>query len=213
MLSQTMDATVRDWYNQTYPDDEMGAHINPVMTFADCIDVVPTGDGFYHAIGVYDSLVRERVFKEFAQRSGIAYDEIYDSWLNEEPLPGRTLLDAVYGSEMSDGVAVGVGYAFTMVSAGEVARAGIELRESGTVVTLGGKDYPLMKGATYGDSRKVDALLDSHGELRVGDYRKAQAVSLKGEAALARQASEQLAGDAVDAPDIGHSAPADMELL
>lgn len=214
---QTMDATVRDWYRQTYPDDELGADINPALTFEQALDAVPTGGGFYDALGVGDSLVRERVFAELAQRSGFSYEEIYDSCINGEPLPGHGLLDAVYGhdiyAEMRDKVAVGVGYAFTMVGAGEVASAGIELWESGTVVTLGGKDYPLMKGATYEDSRKVDALLDSHGELRVGDYRKAQAVSLKGEAALARQASGQLAGGAVDAPDIGHPAPADMELL
>lgn len=45
-------------------------------------------------------------------------------------------------------------------------------RESGTVVTVDGKDYPLMKGATFEDSRRVDALLDSHGDLPLSRYAK-----------------------------------------
>lgn len=197
-VSPKSEATVRDWYRQTYPDDELGADIDPALTFGQALDAVPMGGGFYDALGVGDSLVRERVFGELAQRSGFTYGELYDSCISGEPLPGA--------------VAVGVGYVFNVVKADEVARAGIELRESGTVVAVGGKEYPLMKGATYEDSCKVDALLDSHGEMRVSDYRKPQAVSLKGEAAQARQASEQLAGGTEHAPDDGRSTRADSEL-
>lgn len=210
------EATVRDWYRQTYPDDELGADIDPALTFGQALDAVPTGGGFYDALGVGDSLVRERVFGELSQRSGFTYEEIYDSYINGEPLPGRGLLDAVYGhgiyAEMRDKVAVGVGYVFNVVKAAEVTRAGIELRESGTVVAVDGREYPLMKGATYKDSCKVDALLDSHGEMRVSNYRKPQAVSLKDEAAQARQASERLAGGTEHTPSARRSARADGEL-
>ena len=49
---------------------------------------IPTGDGFYTALGeTADSLLRERIFEELCNRYGYTYDDIYDSWLNESPLP------------------------------------------------------------------------------------------------------------------------------
>lgn len=86
--------------------------------------------------------------------------------------------------------AVGVGYVFNLLPAAEVK--GIALKDSGTVVTVNGVDYPLMRGETFEDSRRVDALLDAHGELRTADYRR-PAPSLKDEAVSARQASDALA--------------------
>lgn len=60
-----------------------------------------------------------------------------------------------------------------------------------------------MKDATYEDSRVVDALLDSHGEKRIADYRKQpQGVSLRPTAREAREASAALTENKVaDAPD------------
>lgn len=86
--------------------------------------------------------------------------------------------------------AVGVGLVFNLLPAYEVT--GIALKDSGTVVTVDGVDYPLMRGETFEDSRRVDALLDAHGELRTEDYRR-PAPSLKDEADSARRASDTLA--------------------
>ena len=64
---------------------------------------------------------------------------------------------------------------------------------------MDGQDYPLMKGTAFEDSRKVDALLDAHGELRIRDHIRAQEPSsLRAEADQARQASESLAQDEPD---------------
>lgn len=58
------------------------------------------------------------------------------------------------------------------------------------MVTVDGHDYEIMKGATYEDSRKVDDLLDSHGDKPISDYRKRpQGMSLKQAAMEARAAS------------------------
>lgn len=95
------------------------------------------------------------------------------------------------GGSGGHGIAVGVGYCFSIVDAQEAS--GIDLKDTGTVVTVDGQDYRLMKGATYEDSLRVDALLDSHGEKRISDYEKQpQGMSLKQAAREAREASDAL---------------------
>ena len=50
-------------------------------------------------------------------------------------------------------------------------------------MAVDGQDYPLMKGTAFEDSRKVDALLDAHGELRIKDHlRMQEPLSLRGAA-------------------------------
>ena len=78
-------ALVRDWYVRTYPDDELGERIAPTLTFADALRAVPNGGGFYDALGVGDSIMRERVFEELAARTGLDYDDIYEHWLGGTP--------------------------------------------------------------------------------------------------------------------------------
>lgn len=175
---------VCEWYALAFPGDELAAGINPSLTFDDAIAAVPTGDGFYTALGdAADSLLRERIFEELCNRYGYTYEEVYDSWLHESPLPSLAI------SRQPEKIAVGVGYAFNLLPSETVA--GIGLKDSGTVVTVDGQDYPLMKGATYEDSRLVDGLLDSYGEKRVSDYIK-EPVTLKGEVAQARAASSAI---------------------
>lgn len=70
--------------------------------------------------------------------------------------------------------------------------------------TVDGHDYDVMKGATYEDSRKVDDLLDSHGDRPISDYRKRpQGMSLKQAVRESREASAKLAenNSGTDAPD------------
>ena len=169
-----------------FPGDELAVAINPSLTFDDAIAAVPTGDGFYTALGdAADSLLRERIFEELCNRYGYTYDEVYDSWLHESPLPSPAI------SQQPEKIAVAAGYRFNLVDAREAS--GIDLKGCGTVVTVDGHDYNVMKGATYEDSRKVDDLLDSHGEKPISDFRKQpQGMSLKQAAMEARAASDRL---------------------
>lgn len=156
---------VREWYVLAFPGDELAVAINPSLTFDDAIAAVPTGDGFYTALGdAADSLLRERIFEELCNRYGYTYDEVYDSWLHESPLPSPAI------SQQPEKIAVAAGYRFNLVDAREAS--GIDLKGCGTVVTVDGHDYEIMKGATYEDSRKVDDLLDSNGDKPISDYRK-----------------------------------------
>lgn len=79
---------VRDWYQSAYPDDDLGQGIDPAMTFDDAMQAIPLGGGFYDALGVGDSIVRERVFHQLEARTGIPYDTIYNAWLGGKPVPG-----------------------------------------------------------------------------------------------------------------------------
>lgn len=65
-------------------------------------------------------------------------------------------------------VAVKVGCSFALVTDEELA--GIDLRAAGTTVNVGGSSHPLFAGETFTDSRRIDALLDSHGEMAIADH-------------------------------------------
>lgn len=97
--------------------------------------------------------------------------ERYADLLREPRHGGRSSLDAT-SLHSAERVAVGVGYMFNILDAQAVANAGASLKATGTVVTVDGRDYRLMKGATYEDSRKVDVLLDTYGQHRVKDFSK-----------------------------------------
>ena len=52
------------------------------------MQAVSLGGDFYDALGVGDSIVRERVFRQLETRTGIPYDTIYEAWLDAKPVPG-----------------------------------------------------------------------------------------------------------------------------
>lgn len=96
------DNLVRDWFMRNYPDDQLGEEIDPDLTFDGALRAVARGDGFYDALGVGDSIVRNLVFDELAARTGLSYGDIYERWLNQTPWPPapdlpRGVLDVMFG--------------------------------------------------------------------------------------------------------------------
>lgn len=75
------DAFVRDWYMQRYPTDDLGPKINPELTFRQAF--LRAGE-IYDALGVGDSIVRERVFDGLSKHVGVDYNVVYERWMNRE---------------------------------------------------------------------------------------------------------------------------------
>ena len=73
--------TIRDFYCETYPTDELGVEINGGATFGGLWAAI-RGGIIYEYLGVHDSIVRERVFEKFSEITGHDYDYIYNQWLN-----------------------------------------------------------------------------------------------------------------------------------
>jgi len=74
--------TIKEFYIDKYPTDNMGNDINNDATFVGLVTQL-FGDGdVYDYIGVYDSLVRERLFTELANQLKTSYDYVYNLWLN-----------------------------------------------------------------------------------------------------------------------------------
>jgi len=71
--------TIKGWYQKEYPTDELGAQMNPTTTFG---GLKKSLSNVYEYLGVFDSLVRERVFTKLASLLDVDYYEIYDEWLN-----------------------------------------------------------------------------------------------------------------------------------
>lgn len=56
-------------------------------------------------------------------------------------------------------IAVGVGYDFVIVSSERTKD--ISLKNTWTLVSVGGEVYPLYKGTEYADSAKIDTIMDN----------------------------------------------------
>ena len=74
--------TIKQFYLEKYPTDDMGNDINDNTTFLGLVAKLSLGEGVYDYIGVSDSLIRERLFSELAKQLKTTYDEVYHLWLN-----------------------------------------------------------------------------------------------------------------------------------
>jgi hypothetical protein len=75
------DMTIREFYLENYPTDELGLELNETPTFAGLLNQLIVDGDIYHYIGVSDSLVRERLFQQLAKELNTTYDYVYNLWL------------------------------------------------------------------------------------------------------------------------------------
>jgi hypothetical protein len=73
--------TIKEFYLESYPSDELGVEINENATFVGLLNTLHTKCDVYQYIDVYDSVVRERLFSELAYQQQVSYNIIYDLWL------------------------------------------------------------------------------------------------------------------------------------
>lgn len=77
----TMKESATDWYAKKFKTDKKMAPKNGV-TFEQLYESLKKGENIYDKMGVDDSIVRERVMSEMADRLGVEYDHVYDLWLH-----------------------------------------------------------------------------------------------------------------------------------
>ena len=71
---------IKQWYLSTYKEDkELGNQISESATFE---GLEMNISNVYDYINVLDSIVRERVFSELAERIGATYEYVYNEWRN-----------------------------------------------------------------------------------------------------------------------------------
>lgn len=80
----TKDSCIKQWYQRAYPTDSLGNEIRDGFTFADAFRTLENKACIYDAMGVHDSVIRERVFDELAKLHGVEYGVIYDMWCYEK---------------------------------------------------------------------------------------------------------------------------------
>jgi hypothetical protein len=73
--------TIKNYYTQTFFTDELGNEINENATFEELFIQLDNYQDVYKYIGVYDSIVRERIFEKLANVIGVNYEYIYSQWL------------------------------------------------------------------------------------------------------------------------------------
>ena len=73
--------TIKQFYLETYPTDDMGNEIKDDTTFLGLVTELSSGKDVYDYLGVYDSLIRERLFSELAKQLKTTYENIYNLWL------------------------------------------------------------------------------------------------------------------------------------
>ena len=73
--------TIKEFYLENYPSDDMGNEINENSSFVGLLHILHTKRDVYDFLGAHDSIVRERVFEELAKQLRLSYTTIYEMWL------------------------------------------------------------------------------------------------------------------------------------
>ena len=78
----SINSNVKKVYRQMFPTDELGLESRNGLTFEELWIQMKKGCNFYSIINVFDSLVREHIFKLLSLVMECEYDEIYNLWLD-----------------------------------------------------------------------------------------------------------------------------------
>ena len=73
---------IKEFYLNNYPTDELGVELNEKATFDGMLNTLLYSNDVYEYLGVYDSIIRERLFAAAAERLNKPYDYVYNLWLN-----------------------------------------------------------------------------------------------------------------------------------
>lgn len=78
---ESLQSGVKEWYSRTFPTDELASELNANATFGSVRDAIMSGKDVYTELGSYDSVVRERVFRQLADVLDLPYKSVYNAWI------------------------------------------------------------------------------------------------------------------------------------
>jgi len=88
MVKGKLGVKIKDFYTETYPTDDLGEQLNDDVTFKDLWNGLHGNKNVYDIMGVGDSVIRERLFEELSEITGVDYKYIYDLWLKSDYADG-----------------------------------------------------------------------------------------------------------------------------
>jgi hypothetical protein len=71
---------LKTYYLEQYPTDDLGIEIDADATFEGLFETLDRYRDVYEYIGVYDSVIRERLFNRLAEVMEVPYEEVYNQW-------------------------------------------------------------------------------------------------------------------------------------
>jgi len=74
--------TVREFYLNEYPTDELGSYLSETATWEGLLLTLQQEGDVYEYLGVWDSIVRELLFEELAVQQNTSYEYLYELWMN-----------------------------------------------------------------------------------------------------------------------------------
>jgi hypothetical protein len=72
---------IRKWYIENFPTDDLGKELHGGTTFKGLFSDMDAYQDVYNTLGVYDSVIRERVFVKLAEIMEVDYDYVYEQFL------------------------------------------------------------------------------------------------------------------------------------
>ena len=96
---------IQHWYIATYPKDELGPDIPNEWTFPKLWHALNNSNKTIQEFSIIldwsDSIIRERVFAELAERENVEYDVIYELWLKAAKEERE---EKLYTADMKNGI-------------------------------------------------------------------------------------------------------------
>jgi hypothetical protein len=78
---------IKEFYLENFPSDcnsdGLGMELSETATFAGLLNQLIVGGDVYEYIGVWDNLVRERLFDGLADELETSYDYVYNLWMKK----------------------------------------------------------------------------------------------------------------------------------
>jgi N12 class adenine-specific DNA methylase len=152
-----METSIRDWYIQAYPDDELGSELADI-TFSELYQGLANSENIYETVQIGDSTVRERLFTELSEISGYDYNHLYELWINSSSVV-HTIDEEQQAAEQEDEQNAEIGMAESATTSQEETAETEETAEMAESAIS--EQYNVVDEAVEENNEHVDKTVDT----------------------------------------------------